>query len=261
MSDDDDLALEELEERCRKMREGDIARREEAGQRLGDLVVSRIDTTMKATRAALDRPLRGEEKRHARPPRPATWAGPHRGRRFKDPEALKKAVWEECQAGHAQTWGKPLSDREIATFSGVIRTLSDGVGAIEKDGREKYSALKHAIDEAIALARRCYNQTYGVATVAAEALWGLLPVLPALEDLPHYERPRPARAVLVEFYNDSAMRLLKRPLSGRELAEKSILLGVAEIPYTRMLKKNATGIKAADVIDYEARRVVKHKPR
>lgn len=256
-------ARQSLDARIRRLRESREADRNERRLRaeaLGRQLEDQVEGTLARFADDLRRPLKS-----SRPPvkprdsRAANWKGPHSGRRYRDPAALKQATLEECAAGFAATWGYAMTDQERSVFSVVVNP--DPSFAIEQASRIAYTNLRKAIDAASELAGRYYNQTCGSATVALGHLWGCLPTLPVVTDLPGYDKARPARRVLIEQWQTIAAQQLGRMLAPRELAELSILLGVGPPQGYRQFfeKKGADAVELAvspaTVLDAEAKRL------
>jgi hypothetical protein len=191
-----------------------------------------------------------------REPRSSNWVGPASGVVFDDATKLRVATNAECEAGFLASWGYALSvdDREAFTVT-LTGALPSYLTAIEAEAREIYSRLQAAIRDASSFAEQRSGSDTPAAAVLCE-LFGQLPALPQQGDLPGYAKTQSARARLVDQWQRMAIDGLGHPLALRELAELSILLGVADPPYGKLVA-NKGQLSTAQVIDWEKRRLEK----
>ena len=228
--------------------------RRDGGKELGTRVIDRVARRLDNFRKPVD-PI-WARRRDVRLPRPADWRGPHAGKMFTDPASLRQATEEECAAGFEATWGYAFTDEDKRTYKMVADTLTDSTR--ESEARGIYSRLHSAITDATAFAERNYNQGGSPAMIAIGELWGMLALLPPLEELPGYAKTESRRGYIARTWQSMATQGLGRPLEKRELAELSILLGEADPPYGQYLAKHPKR-SVAWVIDEQSRRLAKVK--
>lgn len=232
-----------------------MAARREAAASLGNAVVARVTERLAAFTAPVDdRAIEREfGRQRQRAQRSPSWRGPHHGRTFDDATKLRLATHEECAAGFLATWGFSLTDKDREVFR--LPIVSSGFSS-ETKAREIYSRLQTALHDAAEFGERHYNQGSTPATIALAELWGTLPTLPPLEGLPGYAKSESDRARLVKGWQGMALQGLGRLLQGRELAELSILLGIADPPYGKLMIEKGK-MSVAQVIDWEKKRLDK----
>jgi hypothetical protein len=244
--------LRELEQAWHEDRQ----RRRIAAAAKGKAVASAVAESRDAFAVATAAPARVRQKSETRPARTRSWKGPHAGTKFRTAEGLRKATLEECAAGFEATWGRAPSPASLVAFRLTVR---DGVAPIEAEARELYSAVRKAIDAVNEFAERVQGRTNGPAATALVHLWGELPSLPLVVDLPGYEKASAARRRLVETWQKYAERILGHRLQRRELAELSVLLGVGPAqPYESFFRGKRTAeleVSPADVLEQESKRL------
>lgn len=173
------------------------------------------------------------------------------GRTFIDARKLCEATITECKAGCLITWGHEFSDDvHDASIAGVSREAS------EPEARELYGRLQNAIRDAMAFAWESPNARRSPAAIALDALRGSLPDLPPVSELPGYKKSEGDWARFARRWQDNAIQVLRRRLQDRELAELSIVLGVADPPYEEEIARLGK-VSAAQMIDWANKRIPK----
>jgi hypothetical protein len=254
------LTAEAVQKRIEADRQARDARAVALGQEIVDRTRKRLRRARMATsadpieQAFLDY---GRPVGVARGPISASKAkGPQHGKKYRTPQELEAATVEACAAGFEATWGYRLTDKTRDAFKVANNILSNM--DVEKRAREIYSELREAIVKAHDFANTSYGLTNGSAVAALAELWGALPILPPLRELPFYEKDRGVRRVLAEQWQAVARSNLYRELSATELAQMSILLGYGPgKPYAKHLKnkgETALEVSPSQVVDDEAKR-------
>ena len=262
-------AAAEIEERgqLRETIKRERAARRERADAMGREVVARITDTVDARTRRLNFGTAKFPSVPATPdapgvpePRPLTWKGPHAGTRYRKAADLEKATMEECAAGFRRTWGFDFDEGDRHVFGHLATSARETARASEMEARGIYSELRSAIERAAA-----FSETQGrgnrSASIALHLLWGFLPNLPDVDDLPHYEKLSAARRALVEDWQARASNLLSRQLSSRELAEVSVLLGIGPgQPYRAFYVQKDTArnhVTVAEVLRIEGKKLDK----
>jgi hypothetical protein len=193
-----------------------------------------------------------------REPRPKNWRSDHYGRVYDNATELRKATEEHCAAGFEATWGYALTEEDIRdVFQPDVVFVPPREAKSEADARRIYAKLQAAIRDALEFGERHHDDRKSPAKAMLAVLLGVLPELPPLEELPGYTKTESDRAKLVERWQERAVRRFGRELRPAELAELSILLGIADPPYRQMLIKNDGQMRVGDVINEEVKRLAK----
>jgi hypothetical protein len=253
---------EDERDELRRLLADDRDRRRRSARHLGAQVVDRVGRKVQIDDEIRDAPSTVVRlPAPPRPPRTKAWKGPNAGKKFRTPDALEKATLEECHAGFLHTWGYALTDADREFFGGAVRDWPLAFQELETEARDVYGDLRKAIAAAAAFAERTHDQTYGSATVTLGDLWGRLPILPEVCELPGYRKSVVTRRNLIDSWQAIARRGLARPLSLRELAELSVLLGIGPGSYAAFFRRGkeqtVLAVSTADVLRKEVKALEK----